>query len=153
MTFTHGGFGRRGKLPGEGGTVKTHVDPKRFAAWLTSQHPDAGDRIGTHGARLIYRWKHETVTPLPYVGTVDRTMVALDLHEWEIPDEVWAEPLTCWDCGTHMPDAKPQTKRCGACQSKRRSAARRGQRTKVNRRAGLAGLRKVGNVYIRDEAA
>lgn len=133
--------------------MKTHLDPKRFAAWLVNHCPDAADQIGPNGPRMLYRWRKESVGPLPFVGAVDRVLVTLGVHEWEIPDEVWADPQTCLDCGGEVVSAAAQRKRCDPCRKRRKNQARRAAAAVERKRLALAGLRRVGSSYVREAAS
>lgn len=101
---------------------------------------------------MLYRWRKESVKPLPFVGPVGRALVKLGIHEWEIPDDVWVGPRTCLDCGGEMVSAAAQRRRCDSCRQRRKNQLRRAREATERKRLAMAGLRKVGSSYVREAA-
>lgn len=106
--------------------MKHHLDPPRFARWLREQGATTLT-VGDVGTRTLWRWEHETERPIPFYGAADRILTRLEIHEWEIPDDLWVDPPTCRDCGVAVTGKMIY---CHPCRGKVRSQRRREQRAK-----------------------
>lgn len=112
--------------------MKHHLDPPRFARWLRTQGANHAT-VGDAGSRTLWRWEHETERPIPFYGAVDRILTRLEIHEWEIPDDLWVDPPTCRECGVNVSGNMIRCRPCATARLKRRKADRDRRRREANR--------------------
>lgn len=112
--------------------MKHHLDPARFARWLRAQGATRVT-VGDAGTRALWRWEHETDRPIPFYGVADRLLTRLEIHEWEIPQELWVDPPTCRDCGTNVTGRMIRCQPCAANRLKLRGVERQRKRQAANR--------------------
>lgn len=73
---------------GDPDELKEWLDAHKLAEWIEGIRPDY--RVyGNTVERAMCRWKN--VANNVSIFHVDRHLVKLELHEWEIPEHVWAE--------------------------------------------------------------
>lgn len=107
--------------------MNEYLDPVRLARWLRAQGANHAT-VGDVGARCLWRWEHDTHRPVQFYGAVDRLLTRLEIHEWEIPDELWVDPPACRDCGVAVTGNMIRCRPCGAARLKRRKADRARER-------------------------
>lgn len=112
--------------------MKEYLAPIPFTRWLREQGATVAT-VTDVGMRAMWRWEHETKRPIPFYGVADRLLTQLEIHEWEIPDELWVDPPTCRECGTEVTGNMVRCQPCATARLKRRKAERTRKRREANR--------------------
>lgn len=73
---------------GDTDQLREWLDARSLAEWIEAERPDYRS-YGNTVERAMWRWKNNTENV--NIFQVDRHLVNLELHEWEIPEHVWVE--------------------------------------------------------------